>query len=349
MNPIMLSVSIMSLAIGTLITLMSHHWLLAWIGLEINTLAIIPLMIKSHHPRSIEASTKYFLTQASASALLLFTCLFNAWLTGEWSITSLSHIPSLALSIALMTKLGLAPMHFWLPEVLQGITLPTGLILSTWQKIAPLTLLLQVSHLINLHLIFFISILSALIAGWGGINQTQIRKIMAFSSIGHLAWTMIIIKFSPDMALFNFLIYIVTSTAMFTPLIYMAATKMSDLSISTTKAPALTVLTMLILLSLAGLPPLTGFSPKLMIISELIKQKIPSFSALILLASLLTLFFYLRLSYILSMTMPPNLPLSMTTWHLHNPSMLLMALLTTMAILLLPLSPTLLTITSFSH
>nr|AIZ97042.1 NADH dehydrogenase subunit 2 [Cornufer vitianus] len=344
MNPIMLLLSTLSLVAGTMTTLTSHHWILAWIGLEINTIAIMPLMVMNHHPRAIEASTKYFLTQASASALLLFSCTLNAWTTGQWAITSPSNFISLVLSIALMTKLGLAPMHFWLPEVLQGINLTTGLIISTWQKIAPLTLLLQISHLINLNLILFIAILSSLAAGWGGMNQTQLRKIMAFSSIGHLAWTIIIIKFDSNMALFNFLIYTILSTAMFTSLIFLTATKMSDLSSSTTKSPTITSLTLLALLSLAGLPPLTGFSPKLFIILELIKQNIFSLSVMILLTSLLTLFFYLRLSYILSLTLPPGMPHLSTMWRVPHPPTTLLAPLMTSATLLLPLSPTLMSI-----
>nr|BAL03042.1 NADH dehydrogenase subunit 2 [Odorrana narina] len=343
MNPLAMIMFLISLIVGTVITLSSHHWLLAWIGLEINTLALLPVMTKTPHPRAIEAATKYFLTQAAASALMLFSCLINALQTGEWSISNTPpDLMANSLSIALMMKLGMAPLHFWLPEVLQGISLPTGLILSTWQKIPPMILLFQISHNINLNLMIILSLASILIGGWGGIGQTQLRKIMAFSSIGHLGWIIVILKFNPQLSLFSFTLYIIMTTAMFISLIMLSSTKMSQMSTSWTKNPALAATTMLILLSLAGLPPLTGFLPKLLIILELTKQNMIIFAALIMLASLLALFFYLRLTYIISLTLSPNSINSSATWRIPMKPHLTAAILNSMALTLLPLAPTIL-------
>nr|ABF06459.1 NADH dehydrogenase subunit II [Lithobates pipiens] len=342
MNPLALTIFLLSLAIGTTVTLSSFHWLLAWVGLEINTLAIIPMMTKTPHPRAIEAATKYFLTQATASALILFSALINAWQTGEWGINTLTNLPMLTLSLAIMMKLGLAPLHFWMPEVLQGISLPTGLILSTWQKIAPMALLIQTSHLINLNLTIALGLASILIGGWGGISQTQLRKIMAFSSIGHLGWIIIVLKFDPQLSLFNFILYLIMTSAMFLSLINISATKILDISISWSKTPALTTTVMLILLSLAGLPPLTGFAPKLLIVTELVKQNATLLASSIMLISMLALFFYLRLAYIVTMTLPPNTPNSLLNWRTPHPTHLPTAIINVMALILLPLTPTLL-------
>nr|AAK56870.1 NADH dehydrogenase subunit II [Lithobates sylvaticus] len=341
MNPLALTIFLLSLAIGTTITLSSFHWLLAWVGLEINTLAIIPLMTKNPHPRAIEAATKYFLTQAAASALVLFSSLISAWQTGEWNLNSLTDLPVNILSIALMMKLGLAPLHFWMPEVLQGISLPTGLILSTWQKIAPMALLLQTSHLINLNLTIALGLTSILIGGWGGIGQTQLRKIMAFSSIGHLGWIIIVLKFDPQLSLFSFMLYIIMTAAMFMSLTTISATKMLEISTSWSKTPTLTTTTMLILLSLAGLPPLTGFAPKLLITLELIKQSATLLAATIMFISLLALFFYLRLTYIVTLTLSPNTPNSLLTWRTTSTSYSMTAIVNSMALILLPVTPTL--------
>nr|BAJ04514.1 NADH dehydrogenase subunit 2 [Meristogenys kinabaluensis] len=342
MNPLALTIFLFSLAVGTTITMSSYHWLLAWIGLEINTLAIIPILTKTTHPRAIEAATKYFLTQAAASMLILFSSLISAWQTGQWYIDSLTDLPINAISIAIMMKLGLAPLHFWMPEVLQGIPLSTGLILSTWQKIAPMTLLIQISHLVNLNLMIIFGLTSVLIGGWGGMGQIQLRKIMAFSSIGHLGWMIIILKFSPQLTLFNFFLYIMMTASMFMSLMTISATKMSELSISWSKAPTLTATTILVLLSLAGLPPLTGFAPKLLISLELVKQNATILAASIMLASLLALFFYLRLSYIISLTLPPSTPHSFSTWRISTKSNSTTAIMNTLTLTLLPLTPTLL-------
>nr|ACR77905.1 NADH dehydrogenase subunit 2 [Amolops daorum] len=340
MNPLALTIFLMSLAVGTTVTLASYHWLLAWIGLEINTLAIIPIMTKTPHPRAVEAATKYFLIQATASALVLFSSLINAWQVGQWHIATLTDLPMNVLSIALMMKLGLAPLHFWVPEVLQGISLSAGLILSTWQKIAPMALLFQISHQINLNLITIVGLTSILVGGWGGIAQTQLRKIIAFSSIGHLGWMIIILKYSPQLTLFNFLLYILMTASMFISLMTISATKMSEISTSWPKTPALTATTMLILLSLAGLPPLTGFAPKLLIILELVKQNSVLLATVMMMASLLSLFFYLRLAYIVTLTLPPNIPSSLATWRTPTKSHSLTAVLNTLALILLPLTPT---------
>nr|YP_009667251.1 NADH dehydrogenase subunit 2 [Odorrana livida]ARO35547.1 NADH dehydrogenase subunit 2 [Odorrana livida] len=329
-----------SLGMGTVLATSSYHWLIAWIGLEINTLSILPLMTKKPHPRAIEAATKYFLTQAAASALMLFSCLTNALQVGEWNIDTPANAANTPLSIALMMKLGLAPLHFWLPEVLQGISLSTGLILSTWQKIPPMTLLFQISYDINLNLVVILSIASILIGGWGGIGQTQLRKIMAFSSIGHLGWIILVLKFSPQLSLFSFTLYIIMTTAMFLSLITLSSTKMSQVATSWTKNPAMTATTMLILLSLAGLPPLTGFLPKMLITLELIKQNMIIFATLAMLASLLALFFYLRLTYIITLTLPPNTHSSLTTWRTATKPYLTSSIINTLALILLPLAPT---------
>nr|UBR43136.1 NADH dehydrogenase subunit 2 [Microhyla beilunensis] len=339
MSPLASFIFLSSLATGTTITLASYHWLLAWIGLEINTLAIIPLMTKTPHPRAIEAATKYFLTQAAASALILFSTMINSWVFGEWDINLSSPSMTIPISIALSMKMGLAPLHFWMPEVLQGIPLTTGLILSTWQKIAPMVLLMQVSKTCDLTLMIFLGLTSIILGGWGGINQTQLRKIMAFSSIGHLGWMVIILKFNPQLTLFNFILYIIMTSAMFTSLISLNSTKMSQLSSSWAKTPSLTSSSMLILLSLGGLPPLTGFAPKLFISLELTKQNTSILAGIILVASLLALYFYIRLTYVLTLTLSPNSPSSTSTWY-FMPNLSMISITSMLALFLLPLSST---------
>nr|UXO96084.1 NADH dehydrogenase subunit 2 [Microhyla mixtura] len=339
MSPLASFIFLSSLATGTTIALASYHWLLAWIGLEINTLAIIPLMTKTPHPRAIEAATKYFLTQAAASALILFSTMINSWVFGEWDITLTSPSMTIPVSVALSMKLGLAPLHFWMPEVLQGIPLTTGLILSTWQKIAPMVLLMQISKTCDLTLMIFLGLTSIILGGWGGINQTQLRKIMAFSSIGHLGWMIIILKFNPQLTLFNFILYIIMTSAMFITLIYLNSTKMSQLSSSWTKTPSLTSSSMLILLSLGGLPPLTGFAPKLLISLELTKQNVSILAGIILAASLLALYFYIRLTYVLTLTLSPNSPSSTTVWY-FMPKLPMISIISMLALFLLPLSST---------
>nr|AIF34138.1 NADH dehydrogenase subunit 2 [Aethopyga pulcherrima] len=340
MSPQAKLVFIISLTLGTTITMSSNHWVLAWTGLEINTLAILPLISKSHHPRAIEAATKYFLTQAAASALVLFSSMTNAWHTGQWDITQLTHPTScLILTSAISMKLGLVPFHFWFPEVLQGSPLITGLLLSTIMKLPPLTLLYMTSHSLNPAVLTTMAILSAAIGGWMGLNQTQIRKIMAFSSISHLGWMAIILAYNPKLTLLNFYLYSLMTTAVFLALNAIKVVKLSTLMTAWTKAPSLNAMLLLTLLSLAGLPPLTGFLPKWLIIQELTKQDMAPAATTIALLSLLGLFFYIRLAYCTTITLPPHTTNYMKQWRTNKPTSPAIAILTTLSITLLPIAP----------
>nr|ANO58512.1 NADH dehydrogenase subunit 2 [Philemon buceroides buceroides]ANO58513.1 NADH dehydrogenase subunit 2 [Philemon buceroides buceroides] len=346
MNPQAKLIFAISLMLGTSITITSNHWIMAWIGLEINTLAILPLISKSHHPRAIEAATKYFLVQATASALILFSSMTNAWHTGQWDIAQMTHPTScLLLTAAIAMKLGLVPFHFWFPEVLQGASLTTGLLLTTAMKFPPITLLFLTSHSLNPSLLTTMSILSVALGGWMGLNQTQIRKILAFSSISHLGWMAIIICYSPKLTLMSFYLYVLMTTAVFLTLNTMKAVKLTTLMTTWSKAPALNTTLLLTLLSLAGLPPLTGFLPKWLILQELTKQDMALMAILISLLSLLSLFFYLRLMYCTAITLPPHTTNHMKQWHISKPTNVWIAITATLSIILLPMSPTLLALT----
>nr|AWF70132.1 NADH dehydrogenase subunit 2 [Polioptila caerulea] len=340
MNPQAKLVFTTSLILGTTITISSNHWIMAWAGLEINTLAILPLISKSHHPRAIEAATKYFLVQSAASALVLFSSMTNAWYTGQWDISQMTHPTScLILTTALAMKLGLVPFHFWFPEVLQGASLPIGLLLSTAMKFPPITLLYMTSPSLNSTLLTTMALLSAAVGGWMGLNQTQTRKILAFSSISHLGWMSIIITYSPKLALLNFYLYTLMTMAVFLSLNAMKALKLSTLMTAWTKTPAISTMLLLTLLSLAGLPPLTGFLPKWLILQELTKQEMAPAATMIALLSLLSLFFYLRLAYCTAITLPPHTTNSMKQWQVNKTTNPTMAILTTMSLMLLPISP----------
>nr|YP_004347954.1 NADH dehydrogenase subunit 2 [Colomesus psittacus]BAK09692.1 NADH dehydrogenase subunit 2 [Colomesus psittacus] len=341
MNPYVMASMLFGLLLGTTITASSSHWLIAWMGLEINTLAIIPLMAQHHHPRAVEATTKYFLTQATAAAMLLFASTTNAWLTGEWELQQMSHpVPSTIIIIALALKIGLAPLHAWLPEVLQGLDLTTGLILSTWQKLAPFALLLQLQPN-NPTLLTILGLLSMLVGGWGGLNQTQLRKILAYSSIAHLGWMIMVLQFSPTLTLMTLIMYLIMTSSSFLIFILNKTTTINSLATTWTKAPTMTALTPLILLSLGGLPPLTGFMPKWLILQELTKQDLAPAATLAALSALLSLYFYLRLSYAMATTLAPNNLMGALPWRtLTTQQTLPTATLATLSILLLPLTPT---------
>nr|YP_010957317.1 NADH dehydrogenase subunit 2 [Cirripectes polyzona]WMY90618.1 NADH dehydrogenase subunit 2 [Cirripectes polyzona] len=340
MSPYVIPILLLGMGLGTTATLISSHWLLAWMGLELNTVAIIPLMARHHHPRAVEATTKYFLIQAAAAALLLFASVSNAWLSGEWHIEQMTHpLPTTMIVLALALKIGLAPLHAWLPEVLQGLDLTTGLILSTWQKIAPMAIFLQI-NLEDPTIFILLGLTSTLVGGWGGLNQTQLRKVLAYSSIAHLGWMILIMQFAPSLTLLNLVIYFIMTISTFLVFKYLSSTNITTLANAWTKAPILASIAPFTLLSLGGLPPLTGFAPKWLILQELTKQGLPLIATIAALSALLSLYFYLRLTYAMTLTISPNTMVNSAPWRFVNRSATLpLAVATAGATFLLPLMP----------
>nr|WNH24331.1 NADH dehydrogenase subunit 2 [Scorpaena grandicornis] len=340
MNPLILSTLLLGIGLGTTLAFASSHWLLAWMGLEMNTLAIIPLMAQHHHPRAVEAATKYFLVQAAGAAMLLFATTANAWMMGQWDLTQMAHpLPANLVIMALALKMGLAPLHTWLPDVLQGLDLTTGLILSTWQKLAPLALLLQ-THPVNTTLLILLGLTSMLVGGWGGLNQTQLRKVLAYSSIAHLGWMILVLPFMPSLTTLALLTYILMTSSVFLLFKLTKSTSINSLATTWSKAPALTSMTPIILLSLGGLPPLTGFMPKWLILQEIAKQDLAPTAVLAALTALLSLFFYLRVAYAMTLTISPNNVAAISPWRMaSNMPTLPTATFMMASIALLPITP----------
>nr|ABF56561.1 NADH dehydrogenase subunit 2 [Sus scrofa] len=343
MNPIIYTTLIMTVMSGTMLVMISSHWLLIWIGFEMNLLAMIPVLMKNFNPRATEAATKYFLTQATASMMLMMAIIINLLYSGQWTITKMFNpVAMTMMTLALAMKLGLSPFHFWVPEVTQGISLQAGLLLLTWQKLAPLSVLCQISQSINPNLMLTMAMLSILIGGWGGLNQTQLRKIMAYSSIAHMGWMTAVLPYNTTMTILNLLIYITTTLAMFMLLIHSSATTTLSLSHTWNKMPIITSLMMVTLLSMGGLPPLSGFMPKWMIIQEMTKNESIIMPTLMAMTALLNLYFYMRLAYSSSLTMFPSTNNKKMKWQFeHTKQMKLLPTMIVLSTLILPMTPAL--------
>nr|WFF50934.1 NADH dehydrogenase subunit 2 [Helarctos malayanus] len=341
MKPPIFIIITSTIVLGTMIVLFSSHWLMIWIGFEMNMLAIIPILMKKFNPRAMEASTKYFLTQATASMLLMLGIIINLLHSGHWTISMIPNpIASTVITIALAMKLGLSPFHFWVPEVTQGIPLSSGVILLTWQKIAPLSVLYQISPSINPNLLVTLAATSVLVGGWGGLNQTQLRKILAYSSIAHMGWMAAIMVYNPTLMILNLAIYIMMTLGTFMLFMHNLSTTTLSLSHTWNKSPLIASLILALMLSLGGLPPLSGFIPKWMIIQELTKNDMivmPTFMAI---TALLNLYFYMRLTYATALTMFPSANNMKMKWQFESAKkMILLPPLIVASTMLLPLTP----------
>nr|YP_009110478.1 NADH dehydrogenase subunit 2 [Uroplatus fimbriatus]BAP90244.1 NADH dehydrogenase subunit 2 [Uroplatus fimbriatus] len=340
MSPLVHTLLLISLFTTTLITMMSHHWLLAWLSLELNMLSIIPLMMKPLHPRATEAAIKYFLIQTFASTLIVFSSILNAWQTGQWTITlTPTPLATTLLTIAIMVKLGVAPTHLWYIEVLQGVTMNMALLITTWQKLAPLTLLYLTVNQLPMNIIITLGAVSTVLGGFIGLNQTQMRKIMACSSISHMGWLIITLNANPQLMTLTLLLYIILTTTTFNILSTTKTTSLLDLGTAWATSPTRMVLMMATLMSLGGIPPLTGFLPKLLILKNLISLNLIPLATMMALASLPSLFFYLRMFYLTTITSPPNTTTTEYKWRFKTPQLPSAATLSITSVLILPIAP----------
>nr|BCD33826.1 NADH dehydrogenase subunit 2 [Geothelphusa tenuimanus] len=286
-----------SLILGIFLSISSPSWFGIWIGLELNMLSFIPLISMKMNSYFSESALKYFLIQALGSTLfILSTCM----------LLSFPQMSPPLLLTSLLLKLGSAPFHFWFPQVMSGLIWPQAIILMTLQKIPPMILISYLS--MNSSLIQIISlsaILSAIIGALGGLNTTQLRKIMAFSSINHMSWMLISISISEMLWTLYFIFYSIISSSIMILFNTLQTFTLSDLMKFNQTNNLHSLLIPFNLLSLGGLPPLAGFIPKWLLIQLLINNKF-FFSLIFLLSSaLITLYFYLRITiFFLMMTNP---------------------------------------------
>lgn len=191
--------------------------------------------------------------------------------------------------------MGAAPFHFWFPEVIEGLNWIRSLIILTWQKIAPLILLIYNSYL-SIFLIFVI-ILNILIRGLIGLNQLRLRKILTFSSINHIGWIIPAINFSLNVWIIYFIIYSIITINLILIFNYLNLFFIKQIIIQFSNNLILKLFFYLNFFSLGGLPPFLGFFPKWLIINQLVENNYIILSFLIIIFTLFTLYYYIRLIY----------------------------------------------------
>nr|AQP27487.1 NADH dehydrogenase subunit 2 [Anoplotermes group sp. N TB-2017]AQP30114.1 NADH dehydrogenase subunit 2 [Anoplotermes group sp. N TB-2017] len=285
---------LITLVSGMLVSVSSNSWLGAWMGLEINLMSFIPLMSNVKNMYNTEASLKYFIVQVLASATLLFMVVMKTLTEDLFSFDSNTYTPMI-ICTPLLLKSGAAPLHWWFPGVMEGLSWENCALLMTVQKAAPLMLM---SYLIEMNT-FTLSIImmSTIVGAIGGLNQTSMRKILTYSSINHTGWMLIALTTSEALWLMYFTIY---STLALTVVLAIKLTGVSFINqtMMTNKESTLMKFMMFTsLLSLGGLPPFLGFLPKWIILQAMITNNMIALATIVVVTSLITLYYYLKISY----------------------------------------------------
>lgn len=191
--------------------------------------------------------------------------------------------------------MGAAPFHFWFPEVIEGLSWFNGLIILTWQKIAPIILLIYTNF--TFFYLILIIITRIIIRGIIGINQISLRKILAYSRINHIGWIIASIIFIESIWLYYFRIYSIISINIIIIFKIHNIFFLKQLFIIINKNTLFKFFFILNFFSLGGLPPFLGFLPKWLTIQTLIQNNFYFIRIIIILITLITLYFYLRITF----------------------------------------------------
>nr|AVN67445.1 NADH dehydrogenase subunit 2 [Gyna caffrorum] len=279
---------------GLMITISSNSWLSAWLGLEINLLSFIPMMSNNENIYTTEATLKYFLIQALASLTLLFIIISKSMIESMFTLINISFKDILLMSPLLM-KTGAAPLHWWFPSVMEGLSWSNCFILLTIQKIAPLIL---ISYSIEFTFFSSFIILACVIMGAiGGYNQISIRKILTYSSINHLGWMLAAMLIGENIWMIYFMIYSLLTLAIIFIIFPIQISFINQSIPLNSDNKIIKFLLFTSLLSLGGLPPFLGFFPKWIIIQFMAMNWSLTMVSIMVIMSLITLYYYLRVSY----------------------------------------------------
>nr|WHM50495.1 NADH dehydrogenase subunit 2 [Pseudabris przewalskyi] len=281
-----------SMIMGTLIAISSYTWLGMWMGLEINLLSIIPLMSSSKNMFASEASLKYFITQSMASLILLLSIILMLVST-EFITPMVNSALETLLNSALLTKLGAAPFHYWFPEIMEGLNWFNCSILLTWQKIAPMALLMN--NWLQINFMTFIILASLMVSILMSFNQVSLRKIMAFSSINHIAWMIAAFMVSTSAWFIYLLIYIVITLNITLIFNYGKLLFVNQLPLFLSQNKITKLSLMINFLSLGGLPPFLGFMPKWIAINWMVLSKQSILAFILIIFTLVMLYIYVRI------------------------------------------------------
>nr|YP_009353730.2 NADH dehydrogenase subunit 2 [Neotrypaea harmandi] len=271
---------------GAILAVSSDSWFSAWCGLELNLMSFIPFMAVKKDMYTSESSLKYFLIQALGSAIIVLGCICIIFIPMmKWVSAS-----------ALLLKMGAAPMHFWFPSVMSGLSWGSCMVLMSIQKLAPLGLLSYiVGSMENSYMIMVSIVLGAFVGSVGGLNQVFLRKIMAYSSINHMSWMLVAMLVGDRCWTLYYMFYVLVSGSV---LYLFYSQQMYHIShMGTYKWSFLSMLTFMCLLSLGGLPPFTGFIPKWFVIQEMMNMSFYFPLFFLLSGTLISLYYYLRLIF----------------------------------------------------
>ena len=308
--------------LGMMVMISSNDLMVFYMGLELQSLALYVLATFNRDQlKSSEAGLKYFVLSALSSGLLLYGCSLIYGFSGSTNFNIISNqlnsneyvltFGIVFILVGLAFKISAVPFHMWAPDVYEGSPTSVTLFFTMVPKIAALTIFIRFLYVPFLNLIdqwqmiiIFLSIASMLFGAIAAIGQTNIKRLIAYSSIGHIGYTLAGLATGSNEGIQSSIIYIsiyvVMNLALFSCLLMLKRNNqyfedIEDLSGLSKNHPLLSLSLLVILFSLAGIPPLAGFFAKFYIFKAVIEQSMYFLAIVGLLSTVVAAFYYLRI------------------------------------------------------
>jgi NADH-quinone oxidoreductase subunit N len=316
------SILILCSILGMLVIISANDLIVFYIGLELQSLALYVLAsFNRDEIKSSEAGLKYFVLSALSSGLLLYGCSLIYGFSGSTNFEIIANsfnqfeygltLGIVFILVGLAFKISAVPFHMWAPDVYEGSPTSVTLFFATIPKIAALTIFIKFLYIpfINMidqwqMIILFLSIASMLFGAIAAIGQKNLKRLIAYSSIGHMGYALAGLVVGTNEGIESSIIYIsiymVMNLALFSCLFMLKRNNkyyenIDDLSGLSQNHPLLSIALLIILFSLAGIPPLAGFFAKFYIFKAVIEQSMFFLAIVGLLSTVIAAFYYLRI------------------------------------------------------
>ena len=313
---------ILSSVLGMMIMISSNDLIVFYMGLELQSLALYVLATFNRDQlKSSEAGLKYFVLSALSSGLLLYGCSLIYGFTGSTNFNIIANqlnsneyaitFGIVFILVGLAFKISAVPFHMWAPDVYEGSPTSVTLFFTMVPKIAALTVFIRFLYVPFLNLIdqwqmilIFLSIASMLFGAIAAIGQTNLKRLIAYSSIGHVGYTLAGVATGSNdgiqSSVIYITIYIIMNLGLFSCLLMMKRNNkyfedIEDLSGLSKNHPLISLSLLVILFSLAGIPPLAGFFAKFYIFKSVLEQSMYFLAIVGLLSTVVAAFYYLRI------------------------------------------------------
>ena len=316
------SILILCSILGMMVMISSNDLIVFYIGLELQSLALYVLAsFNRDQIKSSEAGLKYFVLSALSSGLLLYGCSLIYGFSGSTNFITISeNINStqfgltfgiVFILVGLAFKISAVPFHMWAPDVYEGSPTSVTLFFAVVPKIAALTVFIRFLYVpfINMidqwqMIIIFLSIASMIFGAVAAIGQKNLKRLVAYSSIGHMGFALAGLSSGTNEGIQSSIIYIsiylIMNLGLFSCLFMMKRNdkyyeNIDDLSGLSKNHPLISLSLLIILFSLAGIPPMAGFFAKFYVFTAVVKESMYFLAITGLLSTVISAFYYLRI------------------------------------------------------